>query len=46
MPIEFLGMGGTNDRSETRAHSGPVLDKEYPLRLARAHAAAASAGRR
>jgi len=37
MPIEFLGMGGTNDRSETQARSGPVLDKEYTLRLARAH---------
>ncbi|HEY0537044.1 MAG TPA: LLM class flavin-dependent oxidoreductase [Actinoallomurus sp.] len=37
MPIEFLGMAGTNDRSETRARSGPVIDKEYTLRLARAH---------
>ena len=37
MPIEFLGMGGTNDRSETRARSGPAIDKEYTLRLARAH---------
>jgi alkanesulfonate monooxygenase len=30
-------MGGTNDRSETRARSGPVIDKEYTLRPARAH---------
>jgi alkanesulfonate monooxygenase len=37
MPIEFLGMAATNDRSETRARSGPVIDKEYALRLARAH---------
>jgi alkanesulfonate monooxygenase len=37
MPVEFLGMGGTNDGSETRPRSGPSFDGEYTLRLARAH---------
>ncbi|HEX4705522.1 MAG TPA: LLM class flavin-dependent oxidoreductase [Pseudonocardiaceae bacterium] len=37
MPVEFLGMGGTNDGSETRPRSGQAFDKEYTLRLARAH---------
>jgi alkanesulfonate monooxygenase len=37
MPVEFLGMGGTNDGSETRARSGPSFDRDYTLRLARAH---------
>ncbi|WP_157247527.1 LLM class flavin-dependent oxidoreductase [Nonomuraea typhae] len=37
MPVEFLGMGGTNARSETDPLTGPVVDKEYTLRLARAH---------
>jgi alkanesulfonate monooxygenase len=37
MPVEFLGIGGTNDGSETTARSGGVFDKEYTLRLARAH---------
>jgi alkanesulfonate monooxygenase len=37
MPVEFLGMGGTNDGSETRPRSGPSFDPEYTLRLARAH---------
>jgi alkanesulfonate monooxygenase len=37
MPIEFLGMGATNDGSETRARSGPSFDREYTVRLARAH---------
>ncbi len=37
MPIEFLGIAATNDGSETRARSGPSFDKDYTLRLARAH---------
>jgi alkanesulfonate monooxygenase len=37
MPVEFLGIGGTNDGSETHPRSGPSFDKEYTLRLARAH---------
>jgi alkanesulfonate monooxygenase len=37
MPVEFLGIGGTHDGSETAARSGGVFDKEYTLRLARAH---------
>src|SRR5256885_1310365 len=37
MPVEFLGMGGTNDGSETRPRSGPSFDREYTIRLARAH---------
>src|SRR5436190_5160635 len=37
MPVEFLGMRGTNDGSETRPRSGPSFDREYTIRLARAH---------
>ncbi|MFC9254699.1 LLM class flavin-dependent oxidoreductase [Amycolatopsis thailandensis] len=37
MPVEFLGIGGTNDGSETHPRSGGVFDKDYTLRLARAH---------
>lgn len=37
MPVEFLGIGGTNDGSETHPRSGPSFDKDYTLRLARAH---------
>lgn len=37
MPVEFLGIGGTNDGSETHTRSGGVFDKDYTLRLARAH---------
>ena len=37
MSVEFLGIGGTHDGSETTARSGGVFDKEYTLRLARAH---------
>jgi alkanesulfonate monooxygenase len=37
MPIEFLGMGGTNDGSGARARPRPVIDKENALRLVRAH---------
>ncbi|QFZ21073.1 LLM class flavin-dependent oxidoreductase [Saccharothrix syringae] len=37
MPVEFLGIGGTHDGSETHPRSGPSFDKDYTLRLARAH---------
>ncbi len=37
MPIEFLGMGATNDGSETRPRSGASFDPAYTVRLARAH---------
>jgi alkanesulfonate monooxygenase len=37
MPIEFLGIGATNDGSETRPRSGPSFDKDFTIRLAAAH---------
>ncbi|MGX1566842.1 LLM class flavin-dependent oxidoreductase [Streptomyces sp. NPDC055506] len=37
MPVEFLGIAATNDGSETNPRSGAAFDKEYTLRLARAH---------
>src|ERR1700733_15383852 len=37
MPVEFLGIAATNDGSETAARTGPIFDREYTLRLARAH---------
>jgi alkanesulfonate monooxygenase len=37
MPVEFLGIAATSDGSEITARSGPSFDKEYTLRLARAH---------
>ncbi|MFE9217777.1 LLM class flavin-dependent oxidoreductase [Streptomyces lavendulae] len=37
MPVEFLGIAATNDGSETTARSGAAFDKEYTLRLGRAH---------
>ena len=37
MPIEFLGIAATNDGSETGPRSGAAFDKEYTLKLARAH---------
>ena len=37
MPIEFLGMGATNDGSETTRRSGPSFDMDFTIRLARAH---------
>jgi alkanesulfonate monooxygenase len=37
MPIEFLGMGATNDGSETRPRTGASFDAGYTLRLAKAH---------
>ncbi|AQZ61991.1 Alkanesulfonate monooxygenase [[Actinomadura] parvosata subsp. kistnae] len=37
MPVEFLGIAYTNNASETTARSGLSFDKDYTLRLARAH---------
>jgi alkanesulfonate monooxygenase len=37
MPVEFLGIGATNNGSETDPRTGPAFDKEYTLALARAH---------
>ncbi|MGS2586319.1 LLM class flavin-dependent oxidoreductase [Streptomyces hebeiensis] len=37
MPVEFLGIAATHDGSETHPRSGASFDKEYTLRLARAH---------
>ena len=37
MPIEFIGMIGTKDASETRHNAGPVIDPDYTRRFARAH---------
>ncbi|GAA2861077.1 LLM class flavin-dependent oxidoreductase [Pseudonocardia halophobica] len=37
MPVEFLGIGATNDGTETRPRSGPAFDPEFTLALARAH---------
>lgn len=37
MPVEFLGMGATNDGSETTPRSGGSFDPDYTVRLARAH---------
>jgi alkanesulfonate monooxygenase len=37
MPVEFLGIAATHNGSETTPRTGPAFDKEYTLRLARAH---------
>ncbi|WP_214416869.1 hypothetical protein [Sphaerisporangium fuscum] len=37
MPVEFLGIGGTNDGTESISRSGPSFDKHHTPRLARAH---------
>ena len=37
MPVEFLGIAGTNDASEVTSRSGGSLDLDYTKRLARAH---------
>lgn len=37
MPIEFLGIAATNDGSETTPRSGASFDREYTIRLGRAH---------
>ena len=44
MPVQFLGMGATNDGSETHPRSGASFDKQYTLRLARAHEQTAGTG--
>ncbi len=36
-PVEFVGMIGTRDVSETRPPSGPPVDVDYTVRFARAH---------
>ena len=37
MPVEFIGMISTRDQSETRHAPGPVVDRNYVRRFARAH---------
>jgi len=37
MPVEFIGMIGTNERSEIRNTAGPVIDRDYVRRFSRAH---------
>ena len=37
MTVEFIGMIGTRDQSETRLTGGPVIDRDYTRRFARAH---------
>ncbi|WP_280695414.1 LLM class flavin-dependent oxidoreductase [Kitasatospora sp. GP82] len=37
MPVEFLGIAATGDGSETNVRTTPAFDRDYTLRLARAH---------
>ena len=37
MPVEFIGMIATKDGSETRLGRGPIIDKDFTRRFARAH---------
>ncbi|TWP50500.1 LLM class flavin-dependent oxidoreductase [Lentzea tibetensis] len=37
MPVEFLGIAATNNGSETTPRTGGSFDKDYTIRLARAH---------
>jgi len=37
MPVEFIGMISTRGQSETRHAPGPVIDRDYVRRFARAH---------
>ena len=37
MPVEFIGMIGTTDVSETRPATGPVVDADFTRRFAQAH---------
>jgi alkanesulfonate monooxygenase len=37
MPVEFIGMISTRDQSEIRRSAGPVVDRDYVRRFARAH---------
>ncbi|MGW3570241.1 LLM class flavin-dependent oxidoreductase [Streptomyces sp. NPDC000941] len=36
-PVEFIGMIGTQEASETRPATGPAVDPDYTTRFARAH---------
>ena len=37
MPVEFIGMIGTKNGSETVRTDGPLIDRDYTKRFARAH---------
>ena len=37
MPVEFIGMIGTKDQSETKLSGGPLIDKDFTRRFVRAH---------
>ena len=37
MPVEFLGIAATSNGSEIQPRDGAAFDREYTLRLARAH---------
>ena len=37
MPVEFIGFIGTQHQSEIHAAEGPVIDRDYVERVARAH---------
>ncbi|HEX4291222.1 MAG TPA: LLM class flavin-dependent oxidoreductase [Trebonia sp.] len=37
MPVEFIGMIGTTDQSETKLSGGPLIDKDFTRRFVRAH---------
>jgi alkanesulfonate monooxygenase len=37
VPVEFIGMIQTRDQSESRSARGPVIDRDYLRRFARAH---------
>lgn len=37
MPVEFIGMIGTSNISETGPATGPIVDADYTRRFARAH---------
>jgi alkanesulfonate monooxygenase len=37
MPVEFIGLISTSDQSETHQSNGPIIDRDYTRRFARAH---------
>lgn len=37
MPVDFLGIGATHDGTEIQPRSGAAFDRDYTVRLARAH---------
>jgi alkanesulfonate monooxygenase len=37
MPVEFIGIIGTQHQSEIHPAQGPVIDRDYVERIARAH---------